>query len=184
MSDVVIQSLVNLVPVAALVLGLYYFLTKQMNTMENRLREDSRESENRLRAETAVVAQSVETAKSELRTEIVSVEERLRSEIKVVAESVETAKSELRAEIVSAEERLRSEIKVVAESVETAKSELRAEIAALAKSVEKGDADLSHRMDRTDDKISRLIQDVGVVQGAVLGVSVEAVPREQPAGTN
>ena len=137
MSDVVIQSLVNIVPVAALVLGLYYFLTKQMNAMENRLREDARDLENRLRED--------------------------------MRES---------------EDRLRDEIKAVAKSVETAKSELRTEIAALARSVERGDSDLSHRMDRNDDKISRLIQDVGVVQGAVLGVSVEAVPREQPAGTN
>jgi CRISPR/Cas system-associated protein Csm6 len=184
LSNVVIQSLVIIVPIGALVLGMYYFQSKQMNAMknrlredtrdlENRLREDIRESEDRLRGEIKVVAESVETAKSELRAEIKVVAEsvetaksELRAEIKVVAESVETAKSELRAEIVAAEERLRAEIKVVAESVK------------------KGDADLSHRMDRNYDKISRLIQDVGVVQGAVLGVSVEAVPREQPAGTN
>ena len=120
MSEVVIQSLVIIIPTIALILGLYYFLTKQMNAMEDRLREDRRDSENRLRAE----------------------------------------------------------IKVVAVSVETAKSELRAEIAALAKAVEKGDSDINHRIDRMDDKISHLIQDVGVVQGAVLGVSVEAGSRE------
>ena len=177
MSDVVIQGLVNIVPVAALVLGVYYFLTKQMNAIEDRMREDRRESENRLRAEIKVVAESVETAKSELRAEIVASEDRLR------------------AEIVASEDRLRSEIRELArlmekgdselaESVETAKTELRGEIAAVAQSVETAKSELSHRMDRTDDKISRLIQDVGVVQGAVLGVSVEAVPREQPAGTN
>lgn len=125
MSDVVIQSLVIIIPTIALILGLYYFLTKQMNAMEDRLREDRRDSESRLRAE----------------------------------------------------------IKVVAVSVETAKSELRGEISNLARAVEKGDSDLSHRMDRMDDKISRLIQDVGVVQGAVLGVSVEAGSRE-PAATS
>lgn len=126
MSPIVIQNLGIIIPTAALVLGLYYFLTKQMNAMENHLREDMRDSENRLRAEIAVVDKSVETAKSELR----------------------------------------------------------AEIADLARLMEKGNSNLSHRMDRTDDKLSRLIQDVGVVQGAVLGVSVEAVPREQPAAPN
>ena len=162
MTDAVIQSLGIIVPMVALFLGLYYFLTKQMNAMENRLREDNRGTENRLRAEIKEVAESVETTKSELRAEIA-----------VVAQSVETAKSELRAEIA-----------VVAQSVETAKSELRTEIRDLARLMEKGDSDLSHRMDRMDDKISRLIQDVGVVQGAVLGVSVEAVPIEQPAAPN
>ena len=132
-----IQSLVIIVPIGALILGMYYFQSKQAAAMENRLREDARDLENRLRGD--------------------------------MRES---------------EDRLRDEIRAVAKLVETAKSELRAEIAALARSVEKGDSDLSHRMDRNDDKISRLIQDVGVVQGAVLGVSVEAVPREQPAGTN
>ncbi len=167
MSDVVIQGLVNILPVAALVLGVYYFLTKQMNAIENRMREDRRESENRLRAEIKAVAESVETAKSELRAEIAAAEERLRGEIKVVAESVETAKSELRGEIVAAEERLRGEIKVVAESVE------------------KGNSDLSHRMDRADDKISQLIQDVGVVQGAVLGIPTRASSREpEPTATS
>ena len=137
MSDVVIQSLVIIIPTIALILGLYYFLTKQMNAMEDRLREDGRDSESRLRIE-----------------------------IKEVAESVETAKSELRAEV-----------RDLASMVEKGDSDL-------ARIVEKGDSDLSHRMDRMDDKISRLIQDVGVVQGAVLGVSVEATPREQPAVQN
>ncbi len=125
MSDVVIQSLIIIVPIGALFLGLYYFLWRQMIAMETRLREDIRDSENRLRAE----------------------------------------------------------IRVVVDSVETAKTELRAEIAALARSVEKGDSNLSHRLDRMDDKVSRLIQDVGVVQGAVLGVSVDAGTRE-PAVTD
>lgn len=137
MSDIVIQSLIIIIPIGALVLGLHYFHTKQINTLEDRLREDRRDSENRLRAEIKVVADSVETARSELRTEIAATEERLR-----------------------------------------------AEITDFGRSVEKGDSDLSHRIDRMDDKISRLIQDVGVVQGAVLGVSVEPAPREQPAGTN
>ena len=137
MNEVVIQSLVIIVPIGALILGMYYFQSKQAAAMENRLREDAKDSENRLRGEIKEVAESVEIAKSELRTEI-----------RELARLMEKGDSEL------------------AESVETAKSEL------------------SHRMDRMDDKISRLIQDVGVVQGAVLGVSVEAVPREQPAGTN
>ena len=159
MSDVVIQSLVIIVPIGALVLGMYYFQSKQMNAIENRMREDRRESENRLRAEIKVVAESVETAKSELRAEIVASEDRLSGEI-VASED------RLRAEIVAAEERLRGEIKVVAESVE------------------KGDSDLNHRMDRTDDKISQLIQDVGVVQGAVLGIPTRAGSREpEPTAT-
>lgn len=147
-SDVVIQSLATIIPTIALIMGLYYFLTKQMNAMEDRLRDDIRDVDDRLRADIKTVSDSVETAKSELRGEIA------------------TAKSELRAEIVAAEERLRGEIKMVAESVE------------------KGNSDLSHRIDRMDDKVSRLIQDVGVVQGAVLGVSVETAPREQPAVPN
>ena len=158
MSDTVIQSLLIIIPIGALILGLHYFHTKQMNALENRLREDIKDVDNRLRADIKTVADSVETAKSELRDEIA------------------TAKSELRDEIATAKSELRTEIA-------TAKSELRAEIANLAKTVEKGNSDLSHRMDRTDDKVGRLIQDVGVVQGAVLGVSVEAVPRE-PATTS
>ncbi len=120
MSDVVIQSLVIIVPIGALFLGLYYFQSKQSNAQENRLREDMRDMEGRLRGE-----------------------------------------------IVASEDRLRGEIKAVAESVETAKSEL------------------NHQLDRTDDKVSRLIQDVGVVQGAVLGISVQAGSREpEPTATS
>ena len=72
---------------------------------------------------------------------------------------------------------MRAEIRELARSVEKGDSEL-------AESVETAKSELNHRMDRMDDKISRLIQDVGVVQGAVLGVSVEAAPREQPAVPN
>ena len=156
MSDVVIQSLVIIVPIGALFLGLYYFQSKQSNAQENRLREDMRDMEGRLRGE------------------IVASEDRLRGEIKAVAESVETAKSQLR-----------SEIKAVAESVETAKSQLRGEIKAVAESVETSKSELNHQLDRTDDKVSRLIQDVGVVQGAVLGISVQAGSREpEPTATS
>ena len=154
MSDIVIQSLVIIVPIGALVLGLYYFQSRQMIAMETRLRGDMRDSETRLREDMR------------------DLETRLRGEITAVAQTVETAKSELRGEITA-----------VAQSVEMAKSELRGEIAAVARLVEKGDSNLGHRLDRMDDKISRLIQDVGVVQGAVLGVSVEAGTRE-PAVTD
>ena len=81
MSEVIIQSLVIIIPTIALILGLYYFLTKQMNAMEDRLREDRRDSENRLRAEIKVVADSVENAKSELRGEIATAKSELRAEI-------------------------------------------------------------------------------------------------------
>ena len=185
MSDIAIQSLVNIVPVAALVLGLYYFLTKQMNAIEDRMREDRRESENRLRAEIKVVAESVETAKSELRAEIVASEDRLRSEIRELARLMEKGDSELAESVETAKSELRGEIAAVAQSVETAKSELRGEIAAVAQSVETAKSELGHRMDRTDDKISQLIQDVGVVQGAVLGIPTRAGSREpEPTATS
>lgn len=80
---------------------------------------------------------------------------------------METAKSKLRTEAAAMEEQLRGDIAAVAQSVEAAKSEL------------------NHRKNRTDDKISRLIQDVGVVQGAVIGVSVQAGSREpEPTATS
>ena len=136
------------------------FQWRQNAAMEKRLREDMRESDRRLRGE------------------IAASEDRLRGEIAAVAQSVETAKSELRGEIAASEDRLRGEIAAVAQSVETAKSELRGEIAAVAKAAEKSDAGINHRLDRNDDNVRRLIQDVGVVQGAVLGVSVETSPAE------
>ena len=100
-----------------------------------------------------------------LREDRMESEKRLHSEITTVAQSVETAKSELRGEITAAEDRLRGEITA-------AKSELRGEIAAVAR-----------RLERNDDNVRRLIQDVGVVQGAVLGVSIEREPREPAATT-
>ncbi len=70
MNEVVIQSLVIIIPIGALILGTYYFQSKQAAAMENRLREDMRDMEGRLRGEIKEVAESVETAKSELRAEI------------------------------------------------------------------------------------------------------------------
>ena len=167
MSEVVIQSLAIIIPIAALVLGLHYFHTKQMNALEDRLREYAKDSENRLR--------------EDMRES----EDRLRDEIKAVAESVETAKFELRAEIAAVARSVEKGDSDLAESVETAKSELRTEIAAVARSVETTRSELNHRIDRVDDKVSRLIQDVGVVQGALLGVSVGEGSREQePAPTS
>ncbi|MXY20025.1 MAG: hypothetical protein F4Y49_01675 [Dehalococcoidia bacterium] len=158
MSEVVIQSLTITIPIGALFLGLYYFMSKQMTAMENRLRGDIQSMDTRLSGD-------IRDLDTRLSSDIRDSENRLRGEIAMVAESVETAKSELHGEIA------------------TAKSELRGEIAAVAKAVEKGGSDLNHRMDRMDDKVSRLIQDVGVVQGAVLGVSIEAGSRE-PAATS
>ena len=149
MSEVVIQSLAIIIPIAALVLGLHYFHTKQMNALEDRLRDDIKDVDNRLRADIRELARLMEKGDSEL------------------ADSVENARSELRGEIATAKSELRGEIVAVAQSVETTRSEL------------------NHRLDRTDDKISRLIQDVGVVQGALLGVSVGEGSREQePAPTS
>lgn len=123
------------------------FQWRQNVAMENRLREDRMESENRLRGEIAAVAQSVETAEDRLRGEITAAEDRLRGEI------------------TAAEDRLRGEITA-------AKSELRGEI-----------ANVSRRLERNDDNVRRLIQDVGVVQGAVLGVSIERETQEPAAAT-
>ena len=165
-------NLTTILTVIAVGVAVMVFQWRQNAAMEKRLREDRIESVKLLRSEIAAVAQSVETAKSELRGEIVAAEDRLRGEIAVVAQSIETAKSELRGEITATEDRLRGEITAVAQSVETAKSELRGEI-----------ADVSRRLERNDDNVRRLIQDVGVVQGAVLGVSIEREPREPAATT-
>ena len=83
MNDVLTQSLATIIPTIALILGLYYFQSKQSAAMENRLREDIRDVKSELRAEIKEVSDSVETAKSELR-----------AEIKEVSDSVETAKSD------------------------------------------------------------------------------------------
>ena len=99
-----------------------------------------------------------------LREELVRAEERLREDAKSMEER-------LRGEMKESEERLREDVKSMEER-------LRGEIQAVAKSVDKVEVSLSHRLDRTDDKINALTQSVGVVQGAVIGVSVETPPRE------
>ena len=95
MSESVGQELAIILPIGALVLSLHFFQWRQNVAIENRLKQDRRESDERLH------------------NEIVAVEERL-----------------------------------------------------------------TNRLDRTDGKVDSLIGEVGLVKGAVLGISVETASRE------
>ena len=94
-------------------------------------------------------------------------EKRLREDIGKVEERLREDAREM-------EERLRGEIQVVVKSVEKVE-------VTLNQRIERTETGINHRLDRTDDNVNALIQAVGVVQGAVVGVSVEASPREPVA---
>ena len=81
------------------------------------------------------------------------------------------------------ERRLREDINSVAESVESAKIELRSEIKAVEERLVGRIKTVEGRLDITDSDVKILIGEVGLVKGAVLGVSAETNPRE-PAATN
>ena len=104
-----------------------------------------------------------------LREDAGRIEERLREDMGGV-------ENRLREDIARVENRLQKDMR---ESEER----LRSEIQAVANSVERVEVSLNHRLDRTDDKVNALTQAVGVVQGALIGVSVETGSRE-PAATN
>ena len=128
MSESVGQALAIILPIGALVLSLHFLQWRQSVAMENRLRQEIRESEERSRGE------------------IRAVEERLGGEIRAV-------KERLGGEIRAVEERLTVEIRAV-------------------------ESRLSDRLDRTDDKVDALTGEVGLVKGAMLGISVETASRE------
>ncbi len=100
-----------------------------------------------------------------------AMEVRLRGEIEESEERLRKDAIAIRGEIKESEERLRKDAMAM-------EIRLRGEIQAVAKSSERVEASINHRLDRTDDKINTLTQAVGVVQGAVIGVSVETPPRE------
>ncbi len=78
------------------------------------------------------------------------------------------------------ESRLRAEIQSVKTDLEgdiqSVKTDLEGDIQAVERR-------LTDRLNRTDDKVDRLIGEVGLVKGAVLGVPTETSPRE-PATTS
>ena len=106
--------------------------------------------ENRLRHD-------IRDSEGRSRNEIKAVEERLTGEIEAVEEH-------LTGEIKAVEERLTGEIKAVEER--------------LTGEIESVEERLTRRIDRTDDKVDTLIGEVGLVKGAVLGISAETASRE------
>ena len=96
-----------------------------------------------------------------------AMENRLRAEIKAVAESLEGTKRELEGDIKAVEKRLNDRIDRLDDKVE--------------RLVGESEARLNARIDRLDDKVEHLIGDVGLVKGAVLGLSSESGAREPVA---
>ena len=92
----------------------------------------------------------------------VAMENRLRRDIR-------DSEERLRGEARELEERLTGEIKAVEER-------LTVEIRAVEER-------LTRRIERTDDKVDALTGEVGLVKGAVLGISVE-IPSRESAPTN
>ncbi len=145
------------------------FQWRQSGAMEKRLRDDIQRGEDRLRED----AKSLE---GRLREEIRESEDRLREDAK-------SLEGRLREEIRESEDRLR-------EDARATEDRLRGEIQVVAKSVERVEINLSHRLDRTDDTddtddtVNFLTQDIGVVQGALIGVSTETTTSREPALPN
>ena len=90
MSETVSQALVIILPIGALVVSLHFFQWRQNVAMENRLRQDIRDSEERSRNETKAVEErltgEIKAVEERLTGEIKAVEERLTVEIKAVEE--------------------------------------------------------------------------------------------------
>ena len=153
------------------------FQWRQSGAMEKRLRDDIQRGEDRLRED----AKGLE---DRLREDAKGLEGRLREEIREsedrLREDAKSLEGRLREEIRESEDRLR-------EDARATEGRLRGEIQVVAKSVERVEINLSHRLDRTDDtddKVNFLTQDIGVVQGALIGVSTETMTSREPALPN
>ena len=86
----------------------------------------------------------------------------------------------LRAEIQSIKTDLEGDIQSVKTDLEGDIKSLKSDLEGNIQAVERR---LTDRLNRTDDKVDRLIGEVGLVKGAVLGVPTETSPRE-PATTS
>ena len=92
----------------------------------------------------------------------------------------------LTANIESVENRLRTEIQTVKSDlgteIQTVKSDLGTEIKAvenrLNHRIDEVEERLTKRISATDNNVIHLIGEVGLVKGAVLGISTEGTPRE------
>ncbi len=118
-----------------------------------------------------------------------AMESRLRTEIKAVAESIDRTKRELEGDIEAVEKRLNDRIDRLDDKVERLVGESEARLNErlnrsddkVERLVGESEARLNSRIDRSDDKIDRLIGDVGLVKGAVIGLSAESGAREPVA---
>ena len=149
------NTITIIIATLAMVLGLYYFQSKQAAAAEKRLWDEISD----VRGEISDIRREM----SDIRGEITASENRLRGEIK----DIET---KLRGEIKESENRLRGEIK---ESETRLRNEIRAVDTRLERSVEAN----TRRFDETSAETRILINDVGVVKGA-LGVSTQSRERE------
>ena len=104
-----------------------------------------------------------------------AMENRLRAEIKAVAESLEGTERELEGDIRDAEGRLNGRIDRLDDRIDRLDDKVE-------RLIGESEGRLNGRIDRLDDKVEHLIGDVGLVKGAVLGLSAESGARE-PAAT-
>ena len=128
------------------------------------------------------LSNDIKTVKEELSDEIKSVENRLRGEMR-------TVKEDLSEDIKASENRLRGEIQTVKEGLS---EDIKASENRLNHRIDEVEERLNHRIDEveerltnrisaTDNNVIHLIGEVGLVKGAVLGISAESAPREPVA---
>ena len=157
------NTITIIVTMLAVSLGLYYFLSKQVAAAEKRLRDEISDVRGEIAAVETQLRDEIRESETRLRNEIRAVDTRLRDEITAV-------ETRLRDEIRESETRLRGEIK---ESETRLRNEIRAVDTRLERSVEAN----TRRFDETSAETRILINDVGVVKGA-LGVSTQSRERE------
>ena len=145
--------------VVAVSLGLYYFQSRQIAAVDKRLRDDMSD----LRDEISDLRSEITASETRLRGEITATEDRLRDEI-IASET------RLRGEITATEDRLRGEIMA-------SEARLRGEITTTEDRLENSIEATNRRIDETNAEIRILINDVGVLKGA-LGVSTQSRERE------
>ena len=142
------NTITIILTVVAVSLGLYYFQSRQIAAVDKRLRDDMSDLRDEI---------------SDLRSEITASETRLRDEITAT-------EARLRDEIMASETRLRGEITAT-------EARLRGEITATEDRLENSIEATNRRIDETNAEIRILINDVGVLKGA-LGVSTQSRERE------
>ena len=106
--------------------------------------------------------------------QIAAVDKRMREDMSDLRDEIKASETHLRGEIEASETRLRDEIK-------DSETRLRDEITASETRLEKSIEATNRRIDETNAEIRILINDVGMVKGA-LGVSTQSRERE-PATT-